>query len=115
MSKYKQTNITGDSYVRANQITIQNPLNQNPSVVFTEEQAMNVDGEEILRPVSNCSETLTLYDDTNNLQEEVQLINPITFEEIEGATMTYEQIMTALFSLYYHVAGKRDAENQSEE
>lgn len=109
MSRYKETTLTGESYVRANQITVQNPLNQNPFIIFTEEQVINLpDGEEIKRPISNVSETLNLYDGESNINESIQLVNPITFEEIQGATMTYEQIMTALFSLYYHVSAKRD-------
>lgn len=111
MSKYKQTDITGESYIRFDQAVIKNPLNKNPSITFTEEQVMNIDGEEIHRAVSNVSETLKLYSEHQNLDEVVPLVNPITSEPIEGASMTYEQIMTGIFSLYYHLADKRDNES----
>jgi hypothetical protein len=112
MGRYKQTDITGESFIRFHEAFIKNPLNTNPSISFTEEQILNIGGEEIKRPINNVAETLGLYDEENNLGEVVQLINPLTFEPIEGATMTYAEIMTSVYSLYNHLAVKRDTENE---
>lgn len=103
MSKYKQTNMTGSSYVRANQITIYNQLDRSPSIVFTEEQILNIDQEEIHRAISNCQETLTV----ENALESFALLNSETGEPL-GANATYADFATMLYSLYFYVAGKRD-------
>jgi len=108
MSKYKQINITGESYVRADQVVIKNPLGGNPTVTFTEEQIINVADDVIKRAVSNVSETLVFDGDNANITEEVQVINPITLQEVEGATMTYGEMKGVIYSLYYHLAKKRD-------
>ena len=108
MSKYKQTNITGESYVRANQITIHNQLGSAPNIVFTEEQVMNVGDEQIHRPVSNCSDSMS----AENASEEFNLINPQTGDVI--GTSTYQEFAVMLHSLYFHVAGKRDSQQEPE-
>jgi hypothetical protein len=43
-----------------------------------------------------------------DMNQEVQLVDPQTGESIAGATMTYAQIYITLYSLYYHLAQKRD-------
>ena len=108
MNRYKQSNITGESYVRANQITIHNQLGSAPNIVFTEEQVMNVGDEQIHRPVSNCSDQMT----AENMSEEFNLINPETGDVLD--TSTYQEFAVMLHSLYFHVAGKRDASQEPE-
>lgn len=103
MRKYKETTITGDSYIRANQITVQNGLNSAPSIVFTEEKVMNVGDEQIVMPVSNCQDSMT----AENMAEEFNLINPQTGDVL--GTSTYQEFAVMLNSLYFHVTGKRDA------
>lgn len=108
MSKYKQTNILGESYIRADQIIIHNRLGKAPEIIFAEEQVMNIGDEQIHRAVSNCSDSMT----AENSSEEFNLINPETGDVI--GTSTYQQFAVMLHSLYFHVAGKRDASQEPE-
>jgi len=115
MNRYKQTSITGESYVRADQVAIKNPLGGNPTVTFTEEQVINIEDSVSTRAISNVQETLIYQGENANITEKVQVINPVTLEEVEGATMTYGELVGAIYSMYYHLAKKRNAQVEETE
>lgn len=104
---YRQTSVTGESWVRATRIVIENPRKGVPAATFIEEQVVNVGDDEVARPVGNVSEPFIVSGEEANLMESFDLLHPETGEVVGSAT--YLDIHVMLHSLYYHVAAKRDA------
>lgn len=101
--KYKQTSISGESYKRSNKIEVINDLNTPPRIFFHEEKIFNY-GDDIAKIQEGlCAETLT----AENHEETFALRDPQT-GDLLGATATYAQFAAMLYSLYWHVAEKRD-------
>lgn len=125
MAKYNQTNVVGESWVRASHISINNPIihantvipqmpegiipNEIPSVFFSEEKVVSLpDGSVVKQSVNNDNiltiAKLAFTPDVANTQ--VELLdgdnNPT------GKYITYAEIYTILSSLYVHAATKRD-------
>ena len=101
---YKETEVTGASYTRSNQITIANPLEGVKAINYTEEQVINLsDGEQILRSVGGFQEPFTV----ENANTEFPLLNPQTGEPL-GQDMTYQGLYVSLYSLYMFLAKRRD-------
>lgn len=103
MTDYKQTNIAGTAYTRANKVIVDNPLNGVKAITFVEEQVVNLGNEQLIRPQGGIQEPLT----ADNMGTEFPLLNPLDGTPV-GLSMTYEQVYVALHSLYFHVAKKRD-------
>lgn len=106
MSNYKQSTVTGDSWVRATRVVIENGIGGTPAVSFIEEQVINLPGEVITRSAGNIAEPFTV----ENAAEAFDLLHPETGAVIGSAT--YQDVYVMLHSLYMHVATKRDAANQ---
>lgn len=104
MANYKEANLVGESYVRANSVNVTN-AESNKFILFNEERVINLEGGEILRkPFGSVSSSFT----PENANTEFQVLNPGTGEPIDGATMTYADVYAALYSLYLHLATERD-------
>jgi hypothetical protein len=105
--KYKEKSVTGQSWTRSFQVIIENKLNETPYIRFDEEEVFVVGdntitqfkGDRVVAPFSQENSTI-----------EFPLMNPITNEVIAGQTAKYEDIFVLLYSLYHHLAEKRDIE-----
>ena len=104
---YKETSVSGTSYVRAREVTITNLLDGYKGIMYSEEE-VSVLGSKIMREnVGAIHQEFT----AENASTEFTLLNPITNESI-GATATFQDVYVMLFSLYYHMAALRDAANE---
>lgn len=110
---YNYTESTTSSWQRANRIIIDHPIpgtGRVSTISFVEEIAVALpDGRFATSPVGVLTEALLTDQDNNNLNEVVQLIDPVTGQPIEGQTITYAAAQVMMHSLYLHVAAKRDA------
>lgn len=105
MANYKQTTVTGDvqDYQRANKVVIANELNAVPEITFLEQIITTLpDGRKITTGKDKCGATLADPAETFNL------LNPETDAVIGSAN--YLEVYILLYSLYRHVADKRDAD-----
>jgi hypothetical protein len=106
MSKYKESDVLGSRYIRANQIQIQNEL-EKQSITFSEQEIINIgDGEVLKRNVGSLSAVFTP-------EPEFPLLNPETGEPT-GQTMSYGAVYVVLHSLYIHLATERDTNEPTE-
>lgn len=102
MPNYKQNNISGITYTRANSVTIANPLEGLKNISFTEEEITEINGTTSKKTIGILTEFLT----TDNKDEAFDVFNPIDDSII--ASSTYGQVYALLYSLYRHIAHKRD-------
>jgi hypothetical protein len=115
MAKYKETNIQGSSYVRAKRIVVDNSLfNTNPSIRFEEEKVINVENTQTLSGYDVCYEQFITDGDYQNINEEFVLIDSITGQPTE-TNAKYIDMYNMLYSLYLHIAKKRDDANIEKE
>lgn len=107
MQNYKETTVSGTSYVRSNEVVVRNVLNGPKGIMYCEEM-VSILGEKIMREnVGALHQEFTV----ENASTEFQLLDPVTNEPI-GATATFQDVYVLLFSLYYHMAALRDAANE---
>ena len=107
MQNYKETTVSGTSYVRAREVNVSNVLGGYKGIMYCEEE-VSILGKKILREnVGALHQEFT----PENASTEFQLLNPVTNEPI-GSTATFQDVYVLLFSLYYHVAAARDAANE---
>ena len=108
MQNYKETTVSGTSYVRANEVTVRNVLGGYKGIMYCEEE-VSILGEKIMREgIGAIHQEFT----AENASTEFQLLNPVTNEPI-GETATFQDVYVLLFSLYYDLAAKRDAANEA--
>ena len=104
MQNYKETAVSGTSYIRAREVTITNTLGGYKGIMFCEEQ-VSVFGEKIMREnLGAIHQEFT----PENASTEFPMLDPVTNEQI-GSTATFQDVYVLLFSLYYHMAAARDA------
>ena len=104
MQNYKETAVSGTSYIRAREVTITNTLGGYKGIMFCEEE-VSVFGNKIMREnLGAIHQEFT----PENASTEFPLLDPVTNEQI-GATATFQDVYVILFSLYYHLAAQRDA------
>ena len=104
---YKQTTVSGTSYVRAREVTITNLLDGYKGIMYSEEE-VSVLGSKVMREnIGAIHQEFT----AENAATEFPLLDPITNEPI-GSTATFQDVYVLLFSLYYHMAAQRDAANE---
>ena len=106
MSKYNNTDVVGESWVRSNKVFCTNLYGQNPTIYYEEELFNFTDGKVVnsnYSPMIPANETFT----PETANTEFQLISPIT-EELLNKTATYEDVYVLLHSLYFHLVSKRD-------
>ena len=75
MSNYRETTIAGTSWVRCSSIIIQNDLGETPTVVFSEQKVINLDGaQQVVQPKGSLrlgfepTALVSLVDPATNLQ-----------------------------------------------
>ena len=102
MANYQQADVTGASWVRANRIVIENPLDGVPNIQFAEEKAVLIGTDMLRSPFGAVTENLT------NPATSFPILNPMTGEDT-GTTATHGDIYVLLHSLYINLATKRDA------
>ena len=100
---YKETTVTGASWVRANSVTVHNPLGGTGTIRFNEERVIVLEDKSIFEPVGSVQERLT----EDKRSKVFALKHPETLEVVGQAT--YEQVYLLLHSLYLHLAAERDA------
>jgi hypothetical protein len=89
-------------FTRSYMVTVANPLNGTPSIRYDEERISRKNGIDVrLGYVGNVTEFLT----PANLDDTFDLILP--GGEVVGEA-TYGQVQLFLYSLYFHLAAKRD-------
>ena len=99
------------TYDRSDQVTIYNPLNGIPSIHYKEEEvrvSQIDDGPTEVASSGRKQGILAEELTPDNLTETFDLRNPVT-GELLGTTATYQDLQVAVFSLYYHLATKRDS------
>lgn len=104
MANYQETTVSGESYVRCNYVKINNGMTSK-IISFQEEKIINLEDETITKNVGSVSEEFK----AENAQTAFPMLNPETGQPVDGASMTYEGVYTALYSLYLHLATERDA------
>jgi len=108
MANYKETNISGTSYIRAKEVVIRNELDGTKGAAFIEEQIINFDGATVKQPYEGIFEPFT----PENQDTAFPMLDANGNET--GETKTYSDVYEILSSLYYFVATKRDAQNSEE-
>ncbi len=110
MTKYNDTNVNR-MYTRAHTITLNFPhpsMGLSNSIHFYEQNVIEQeDGTEI--PLPDTVGQADIDAPMEVMGTEFPLWDLISEEPIEGATATYGQLATLLYSLYFHAAEKRDA------
>ena len=103
-AKYQQTHVTGEQWLRAKRIVIDNPLDGVPIARFAEEVIVNIaGGEQFRRDVG----VLEVPAGEEMLDEVIPLVDPETGEPT-GESLTYAEAQVVLHSAYLHFADKRD-------
>jgi hypothetical protein len=105
--KYKEKSVTGQSWTRSFQVIIENKLNETPYIRFDEEEVFVV-GDNTITQFKGDRVAAPFSQETAGI--EFPLMNPITNEVIANQTAKYEDIFVLLYSLYHHLAEKRDIE-----
>lgn len=106
---YKLSNVTGESWVRAKRIVIENPLNGRVVAKFVEEKVVNVDqGEQFFKDMG----VLEIDPAPTTMAETIPVLDPTTGEKT-GETVTYGELYTLLKSAYIHFALRRDVPPES--
>lgn len=107
---YQYSAVTGESWLRAKRIVIDNPLNGIPSVKFVEERVVNIaGGEQYFRDQGVLELTAT----EASMTKEIPLLDPETGEST-GQVVTYGEAYIMLFSAYIHFADLRDNPPEAE-
>lgn len=102
MSEYKAGTFSGDKWQRCHTITFVDTYNSPPQALFHEEEVFVVGGTEVMRrSVGMCSLELSAG------MGDIPLRNPAT-GDLTGASITRQNLYTALYSLYRMAAAARD-------
>lgn len=107
MSNYAESPVTGTQWLRAARVVVENPRAGTPAVTFVEERALQLGSDVLLTPAGNLVEPFIQAGEDANIDEAFQLRNPLN-GALLGTSATYAELQVLLFSLYYHVAAKRD-------
>ena len=115
MANYKETSVSGESWVRCRSVTINNPLpgkgefdsatqeRLGAVAYFQEEKIVSIDGTQIAIDVGACRKAF-------DPEAVITLLNPDTGDPT-GATVTQGDLYVILYSLYMQTALERDALN----
>lgn len=99
-TNYKESPISGTSWVRAREINISNPYTGVPHISILEEKIASLDGDVIRKDLGYLGQSF----DPNYL---VPVIDPVTGIDT-GAKVDHEYIYRILYSLYRETAKQRD-------
>jgi len=67
-TNYKQTDVAGEKWQRACRVQIDNPIGKNPSILFVEEEVVNLGDKQYTELVANLSAP---FDVNNQLHVEL--------------------------------------------
>lgn len=101
MANYKESAVTGTSWVRSYRVVIENPLNGVPNIMFHEEEAVAVGTDVIRRHIGQVTQNFDTPSAT------FAIVDPTTGLPT-GSTATHGDIYVLLSSLYLDLATKRD-------
>lgn len=105
---YRESAISGTSWVRCNHIIIENPYRMTPRISMYEQQVVTVGDQSLITPPPVPGPLVVEF----SLDGTFPLLNPETGEPImDGETpvlATHQQIYQILYSLYVHAAAERD-------
>ena len=102
MADYRESSVSGSSYQRGRSLYFENPLDGIPGLLIREELVTLLGDRTIAEPAGEIRKAIT------DLSVEFSLRNPATSLVVPGATMTYQDLYVALYSLYWHLAIERD-------
>lgn len=119
MADYKESSISGTSWVRCKTVTITNPIAGTtqqdarpghmgeiiavvPTVYFQEEKVLQIGTDKILTDSGYCSKE---FDAVNG---SIPLRNPST-GDLLGTSVSHSELYVILYSLYLQTAMERDA------
>ncbi len=102
MSDYNEANIAGKRYRRCHQITIHNPYQGVPSIVFDEEDIIVISETESIR---NPQTAISITFDPERI---VQWVDMESLVPIPGRTISYGELYQYFFSAYIGAARDRD-------
>lgn len=103
--EYKYTPVTGESWLRAKRIVIDNNLDQWPTLKFVEESVMNniSDGNLYKRDEG----VLVVQSSVETMTEIIPILDPTTGVDT-GTTVSFGEAYAILKSAYIYYAKKRD-------
>jgi hypothetical protein len=104
MPNYKEANVNGTMYTRANRVVLQNELDAPKSITFSEQEIITLpDTTRITRPARGVGVVL----DDKNIAKSFDLLHPETGAVL--GTVSYQDVYVLMHSLYYHLAHERDS------
>lgn len=101
-ANYRETTTTGTTWTRCTRVVVNNDLNEQPYVLFFEQQVFNVGGSMV--------KDLGVLRQNFDPEAVIPLINPQT-GGATGATITQAEAYAVLYSAYLQAAMARDAED----
>lgn len=110
MPNYKESSVTGSSYVRAGSVFIENGL-VDKSIAFQEQEVIALGDETINKNLGLLTGAFT----AESQDTAFALLDPETNQQVDGQTMTFSEVYRALYSLYLHLALERDAAAEAEQ
>ena len=103
MSKYQEKQVSGESWVRAKRIVIENQLGEAPRAKFVEEKILVSDGEYFQKDLG----ILDIDPDNKHFVEsDINLLDETGSPT--GQTISYRELNGILTSAYIHYAHLRD-------
>lgn len=102
MNNYAETNLSATTYKRCPKIEIYNPLNSLPNIMLVEEQVITAGG----LSMSNFVGMLAIGYDPEGV---IDIYDPTTGQKT-NATISHNEIMALLYSIYMTAATKRDSQ-----
>lgn len=105
MSNYKENEVAGTTWTRARAILITNPIGGVPAISFVEEDVFLV-GQQLISRDANSISFPAIHENFLHPMTEFPLLHPETGDVI--GTSKYLDLQVILYSLYMHLAGKRD-------
>ncbi len=107
MANYRESIVNGARWWRARLVSVANEIGKAPTISFAEEEVMQMQGsDEIIKLASTDIGRSLLTEEFRTPDEEFILLDPDTDEPLGKAT--YGDLRTILYSMYRHVAEKRD-------
>ena len=103
MANYKETTVSGTSWIGCKEIFITNSYGRTPGIIFGEEKVVMIDGSASIIPLNQDVKV------TFEADKAFPLLNSST-GEATGTTYTHKQLYEILYSLYIASAEARDAE-----
>jgi hypothetical protein len=117
MPDYKQSNLNGTSWIRANSVSIQNPLDYTPSITYHEYEAMRISDKTMQNAVSSVGQemnagneniTFPLINSEDWSQPMVQEYKDAMIAAISSGNVPIWVIYQLLNSHYAFLAKNRD-------